>query len=145
MGWVLVAVIRSDPSLTTLFAGRTGTQAVEETLAQYHTQANAPSWLKPQFNQLESMFGESTTGSGHLSIGNGGTGKDCNNQQITDVPDTDGKVYQYTQLDAALNKFQAAYAKAVAAGQATPMSWNSAADPGSAPPGDDYTSQWYYA
>lgn len=134
-----------DPSLVNVFSGRTGIQMVEETLAQYQTQANAPAWLQPMFNKLEAEFGESATGAGRLSIGNGGTGKDCNNQQIVGVPGVDGQVYQYTQLDSALNQFQAAYAKAVAAGQAMPMTWRSAADPGSVPPSDDYTSQWYYA
>jgi hypothetical protein len=133
------------PALTTIFAGRTGIQAVEETLAMYGTAANAPAWLKPQFDQLKAMFGESATGSGILSIGNGGTGKDCNNQQIVGVPGVDGQVYQYTQLDAAFNAFQAAYAKAAAAGQALPLSWDSAANPGSPPPSTSYTSQWYYA
>jgi hypothetical protein len=134
-----------NSSLTTLFAGRTGIQIIEETLAQYGTASNAPEWLKPMFSKLEGMFGESTTGTGTLSIGLDGTGKDCNNQQIVGVPGVNGQVYQYTQLDAALNQFQAAYANAIADGQAVPMSWDSASSPGSAPPGDNYTSQWYYA
>lgn len=48
-------------NLTSLFAGRTGIQMVEETLAMYGSAANAPTWLKPIFNQLEGMFGESVT------------------------------------------------------------------------------------
>ena len=134
-----------DPAVAQLFSGRTGIQAVEETLAMYKTKDNAPDWLKPQFDQLEGMFGESTDGSGRLLIGDGGSGKDCNNQQIVGASGLDGKVYQYTQFDAALSKFQTAYAKAVAAGQVMPMAWRSATDPGSGPPGDDYTSQSYYA
>lgn len=134
-----------NPGLVQLFSGRTGIQAVEETLAMYQTKDNAPNWLKPQFDQLESMFGESANGAGKLSIGDGGSGKDCNNQDIVGVSGVDGKVYQYTQLDAALSQFQTAYAKAVAGGQAMPMTWRSATDPGSPPPGDEYTSQSYYA
>ena len=57
----------------------------------YGSSANAPEWLKPQFDQLEHMFGESPTGSGVLSIGDGGSGKHCNNQQILGVPGTDGR------------------------------------------------------
>jgi hypothetical protein len=91
------------------------------------------------------MFGESSTGSGVLSIGIDGTGKDCNNQQIVAVSGLNGKVYQYTQLDAAMNQFQAAYANALADGQAVAMSWDSAAHPGSLPPSDTYLSTSYQA
>ncbi len=49
--------------------------------------------------------------------------KRCNNQEIVGVAGVDGQVYQYTQLDSALAEFQAAYAKARAAGQAVPLSW----------------------
>ena len=134
-----------SPALATIFGGRTGIQAVEETLATYGTEANAPGWLKPQFSQLEQMFGESTAGAGTLSIGDGGSGRDCNNQQIVGVPGVNGQVYQYTQLDATLSAFQTSYAKAVASGQAVPLSWDSSSAPGSAPPSDTYTSQSYYA
>ncbi|MHB8147065.1 MAG: hypothetical protein ACYDGM_07400 [Vulcanimicrobiaceae bacterium] len=134
-----------NPSLVTLFGGRTGIQAIEETLAQYGRVDNAPAWLKPIFRDLETKFGASATGAGSLSIGTGGSGKDCNNQQIVGVPGTDGQVYQYTQLDSALNEFQAAYAKARAAGQAAALSWDSAASPGSPPPSDSYTSTSYQA
>lgn len=95
------------------------------------------------FDKLEGMFGESAAGSGVLSIGINGTGKDCNNQQIVGVAGTDGQVYQYTQLDSALNEFQTAYANAVASGQAATMSWSSAASPGSLPPSDTYDSPSY--
>lgn len=132
-----------NPNLVNLFSGRTGIQMVEETLAMYGTADGAPAWLRPQFNKLEAMFGESTTGAGRLSVGNGGSGRDCNNQQIVGVPETSGQVYQYTQLDAALASFQAAYANAAAAGQAARLSWVSAASPGSVPPSDTYTSTSY--
>jgi hypothetical protein len=122
-----------NQNLATLFGGRTGLQMVEETLAEFGTANNAPAWLKPMFNQLEGMFGESTTGNGVLSIGLGGSGKDCNNQQIVGVPDTNGQVYQYTQLDAALANFQTVYANGCER-EAGPMSWDSYASPGSAPP-----------
>lgn len=48
-----------------------------------------------------------------------------------------------TDLDAALNEFQTAYAKARAGGQAVAFSWYSAAQPGSFPPADDYASTSY--
>lgn len=102
---------------------------------------NAPAWLKPQFDQLQAMFGMSALGAGRLSIGDGGTGKDCNNQQIVGVPGTEGNVYQYSQLDAALNEFQVAYAKARAAGQAAALSWSSAN--GAPPPSAGYESTSY--
>lgn len=131
-----------DSSLVNLFAGRTGIQMIEETLALYGSADNAPAWLKPQFGQLEGMFGESATGSGVLSIGDGGSGKHCNNQEVvgTGVAGLDGQIYQYAQLDAALNSFQTAYAQARAAGQAPVFSWDSAQNPGSAPPSEDYAS-----
>ena len=107
-------------------------------------------WLKPIFGELEGMFGESATGSGYLSIGLGGSGKDCNNQQILGATGLNGQVYQYTQLDAALNQFQANYANAITTGQAVSLAWESAANPGSPPPSDNYASssyqsdnQWY--
>lgn len=134
-----------ESNLVSLFGGRPGIQMIEETLAQYGSAANAPAWLKPSFDQLKGMFGESSTGAGVLSIGIGGSGRDCNNQQIVGAAGLDGQVYQYTQLDAALNSFQTAYAKAVASGQAVAMSWDSSASPGSPPPSDTYTSQSYYA
>lgn len=135
-----------DPSLVNLFAGRDGIQAVEETLAMYGTKANAPDWLKPQFDQLQAMFGVSANGAGRLSIGDGGSGRDCENQQIVGVPGTSGGIYQYTQLDSALNQFQAAYAKARADGQAVAMSWVSGSNNAqSNPPSDSYSSSSYEA
>ncbi|HVA28784.1 MAG TPA: hypothetical protein VNF68_11425 [Candidatus Baltobacteraceae bacterium] len=131
------------PSMVTLFSGRTGIQMVEETLAQYGNATNAPDWLKPQFDKLESMFGESSAGSGVMLIGDGGGGKHCNNQEIVGVAGVDGKVYQYTQLDAALAEFQTAYAQARSAGKTVAMSWASYASPGSPPPNDNYTSTSY--
>lgn len=132
-----------DPSLINLFAGRTGIQMIEETLALYGSADNAPEWLKPQFNQLKAMFGESATGAGVLSIGDGGSGRHCNNQEVIAAAGSDGQVYQYTQLDSALNQFQTAYANAKAAGQAPTFSWMSAAQPGSMPPSDNYASTSY--
>ena len=110
---------------------------VEETLAQYGSEANAPTWLKPMFYRLEGMFGISSTGSGQLLVGDGGSGKDCDNQEIVGVPGIDGQVYQYTQLDSALAGFQAAYANARAAGQAIPLSWVGV------PPSSNYASTSY--
>jgi hypothetical protein len=49
------------------------------------------------------------------------------------------------QLDATLNQFQAAYAKARAAGEAIAMSWKPDATPGAPPPSDSYTSTSYLA
>ena len=100
-----------DPTLNKLFGGRTGIQAIEETLAYYKTKANAPGWLEPLWDQLSAMFGENAQGNGHLSIGINGTGKDCNNQQVTGVAGTDGKVYQYTQLGGMVYAFAAALAQ----------------------------------
>lgn len=129
--------------MVNLFSGRTGIQMIEETLAQYGSADNAPAWLKPMYNKLLGMFGESATGSGRLSIGNGGSGKDCNNQQIVAVTGVSGQVYQYTQLDAALNEFEVAYAQARTTAQAIAFSWNSASAPGSLPPSDTYGSTSY--
>jgi hypothetical protein len=56
------------------------------------------------------------------------------------VPGVNGQVYQYAQINAALNQFEADYANAVAGGQAIPLAWDSAANPGSAPPSDTYLS-----
>jgi hypothetical protein len=103
------------------FGGRTGIQAVEEMLAEYGTAANAPAWLQPIFNELEGMFGESSTGSGALQIGIDG-GKDVNNQKVIGVADLNGVEYQYTDLSNALYDFAARYASALAAGQAAPFS-----------------------
>jgi hypothetical protein len=134
-----------NAQLVSLFSGRTGIQIVEETLAFYGSVQNAPAWLKPMYTKLDSMFGSDPSGLGNLSIGIDGTGKDCNNQRVTD-PSAEGlstQEYQYTQLDAALNEFAAAYAKALAGGQAVALAWDSAADPGSNPPTDTYTSTSY--
>jgi hypothetical protein len=133
-----------NSSLVSLFGGRTGIQAVEETLAQY-TAATAPAWLRPFYDDLESKFGSSDTGSGQLSVGIGGSGRDSNNQEIVGVNGVSGQEYQYTQLDASLNQFQAAYAKARADGEAIAMSWKSDATPGAPPPSDSYTSTSYLA
>uniref|UniRef100_E6PCM0 Uncharacterized protein n=1 Tax=mine drainage metagenome TaxID=410659 RepID=E6PCM0_9ZZZZ len=100
-----------DPTLRKLFGGRTGIQAIEETLAFYKTKANAPGWLQPLWHQLSAMFGETAQGTGHLSIGINGTGKDCNNQEVTGATGTDGKVYQYTQLGGMVYAFAAALAE----------------------------------
>lgn len=132
-----------NTGLETLFGGRTGIQAIEETLAIYTSESSAPNWLRPIFNQLEGMFGESTHGTGTLSIGNDGSGKDCNNQEIVGVSDLNQAVYQYTQLDAALNEFQTAYGAAVASGQASAMSWDTASTLGTAAPSDNYASSSY--
>lgn len=122
-----------DPSLVSLFGGRTGIQAVEETLAQYTSAAAAPTWLRPMYSDLESKFGSSTLGNGRLSIGDGGSGRNDNNQQVVGATGVSGQEYQYTQLDVALSQFQAAYAKARADGEAIAMSWESASTPGAPP------------
>jgi hypothetical protein len=84
-----------------------------------------------------------STGAGIPAIGTERTGEDCNNQQIVGVPGLNGQVYQYARIDAALNQFEANYANAVAGGQAIPLAWDSAANPGSAPPSDTYLSPSY--
>lgn len=99
-----------DSTLGRLFGGRTGIAAVEETLAYYKTKDNAPAWLKPLWDNLVAMFGESAQGSGHLSIGINGTGKECNNQEVVGASGLDGKVYQYTDLGSMLYAFAAALA-----------------------------------
>ena len=130
-----------DPNLKIVIAGRIGIQDVEETLAQYGRAQNAPQWLQPQFNQLEAMYGTSSTGARKPSIGIGGSGKDCNNHQVVNVAGVSGANYQYTQLDAALNAYQVAYAKAVAGGQAPRLSYyNSSGAP--PPPGSDYSTSY---
>jgi hypothetical protein len=96
-------------------------------------------------DDLESKFGSSVTGSGQLSVGIGGSGRDSNNQQIINASGVSGQEYQYTQLDASLNQFQAAYAKTRADGEAIAMSWKSDATPGAPPPSDSYTSTSYLA
>ncbi len=129
-----------DPNLKIVIAGRSGIQDVEETLSQYGGAQNAPQWLQPQFKQLEAMFGESVTSAGNLSIGVGGSGKGCNKQQVVNVSGVSGANYQYTQLDAALNACQAAYAKAVAGGQAPRLSYYDSS--GAPPPGSDYSTSY---
>ena len=133
----LLTTYTEDSNIKTLFSGRTGIQMIEETLAQYGSIDNAPVWLKPMFSRFVSMFGITSTGSGQLLAGDGGSGKDCNNQEIVGVPGLDGQVHQYTQLDSALAEFQAAYAKARAAGQGIPLSWVGV------PPSSNYASTSY--
>ena len=91
--------------LKDLFGGRTGIQAIEETLAEYGSAANAPAWLQPEFDQLSDLFGISSTGSGELSFGHA-----INNEQIVGVEGTDGQIYQYTDLANAMYGFADAYA-----------------------------------
>ena len=101
--------------------------------------ATTPAWLAKIWNQVEPIFGISETGAGTLSIGLNGTGKDCNDQQIVGVPDTSGQVYQYTQIDAAYQVFESAYAISINDGQSAKMAYYDAADPSApAPPGSDY-------
>jgi hypothetical protein len=90
-----------------LFDGRTGIAAVEETLAEYGSAANAPDWLRPLYNSLDDMFGASATGAGQLSFGHA-----INNEQVVGVAGVDGKVYQYTDLANALYGFADEYAAA---------------------------------
>lgn len=116
-----------DGTLSKLFGGRTGIQAVEETLAYYGTKDNAPAWLKPLWDNLVAMFGESAQGSGHLSIGINGTGKDCNNQEVLGTSGLDGKVYQYTDLGSMLYAFAAALAAGTSGqGLAAPSGYTAA-------------------
>lgn len=108
---------KESSDLSKLFDGRTGIQAVEETLAEYPDATSAPDWLKPQYDQLEALFGTSATGAGVLSFGHA-----INNEQIIDVPGTDGGVHQYTDLANALYEFADAYAAANTVGIYVPQS-----------------------
>ncbi len=135
----------NDGAVYKLFAGKPGLQFVEEMLAKYGTAANAPTWLKPMFPELEAMFGESATGSGQLIIGLGGTGLDSNNQQVVGATGLSGQVYQYTQLDNELKLFETNYNNAVLNGQATKGAYYSASVPVGADYGISYQSQDYLA
>ena len=107
-------------SLTAEFGGRTGISAIEETLAEYGSSANSPLWLRPVFDKLESIFGESAVGSGMLQIGDS-SGKSVNNQQVLNANGLDGNRYQYTDLANALYDFATRYANALASGTAAPL------------------------
>jgi hypothetical protein len=50
-----------DPKLKAELGGQTEIAAIEETIAQYGTAQNAPSWLAAMFGKLKAMFGESVT------------------------------------------------------------------------------------
>jgi len=139
-----------DPNETVEFNQRTGIQAIEETLAMYGTAANAPAWLgSGEFNTLEEMFGESASGSGQLSVGLGGTGKDCDNQEIVGVGGVSGQEYNYLQLDTQMNDFMGLYVKAVADGQAVKMTYDPkkpvATPPQSADWGVSYQSEYDFS
>lgn len=83
---------------------RTGIAAIEETLAQYGSADNAPSWLKSSFDTLKAQFGVDATGSGKLYFGS-----HINDERIY-APGTDGRTYQYTDFGTSLYAFLNAYA-----------------------------------
>ncbi|MGB8796134.1 MAG: hypothetical protein WCC70_01145 [Candidatus Aquilonibacter sp.] len=132
------------PQYSALFGGQGGIATIEETLYHYANpngtmKAGTPAWLAAIWNQVEPIFGISEGGAGTLSIGLGGTGEDCNNQQIVGAADTSGQVYQYTQIDAAFNAFEAGYATSVSNGQSPKNAYDNPEGPGAPPPaGADY-------
>jgi hypothetical protein len=115
-----------DPGWVQLFGGRTGIQAVEETLYNIKVSGVVPEWIKPIYQDLMNKFGYSQTGSGNLWVGDE-QHKSVNNQQIRDVPGTSGATYQYLELDTSLYGFGASFAAAMVDGQAMPFSQLAAA------------------
>ena len=117
------------------FGTRTGIAAIQEMLAQYGTVDNAPAWLKPIFNELYNMFGESTTATGYLHLGDS-SGKNTNNEQVDGAQSGGGGNYQYTDLANALYDFATRYGNALVSGQAAAFSWVGPPPPSDAPPSD---------
>ena len=99
-----------DAQLKTVLGGRTGIAAIEETLAQYGSASNAPSWLAGMFDKLKAMFGVSATGSGTLKFDHV-----IKNEWVSDAQGTSGQHYAYTDLAQALYDFASAEVKAGAA------------------------------
>ena len=99
-----------DAQLKTVLGGRTGIAAIEETLAQYGSASNAPSWLAGMFDKLEGMFGVSATGSGTLNFEHV-----IKNEWVSGAQGTSGQHYAYTDLAQALYDFANAEVKAGAA------------------------------
>jgi hypothetical protein len=89
-----------DPKLKAELGGQTGIAAIEETIAQYGTAQNAPSWLAAMFGKLKAMFGESVTGSGQLNFEHA-----IGNEWISGAAGADGQHYKYTDLASALYDF----------------------------------------
>jgi hypothetical protein len=115
-----------NKDMKTLLGGRDEIQAIEEMNNSYGSAANAPLWLQATYSGLNSMFGSSATGSGQLSVGINGTGKDCNNQEIVGASGVSGQEYQYTQLDAAATEFSMNYANAISNGSSPKVAYYSA-------------------
>ena len=108
-----------DAHLKTVLGGRTGISAIEETLAQYGSAANAPTWLAGMFDKLKGMFGMSGTGSGALNFEHA-----IKNEWVSGAQGTSGQHYTYTDLAQALYDFTNAEASA---GAASPPAASSAA------------------
>jgi len=126
-----------DPSWLQLFGGRTGVQAVEETLAQIKSTGIVPGWIQPVYQDLLSKFGYSSNGSGYLQIGDS-QGQSVNNQHVENVPGVNGTIYQYLDLDTSLYDFGSRFAVALVAGQA--MSFSQLSTPSVANTGGGYGS-----
>lgn len=77
---------------------------IEELLSKYGSADKAPTWLQPMFNQMVSMFGMSSTGSGHLNFG-----QHINNETITGAQGASGQTFQYTDIGKAAEQFFEAY------------------------------------
>ena len=89
-----------DAQLKAVLGGRTGIAAIEETLAQYGSASQAPSWLAGMFDKLKSMFGISNRGSGKLNFEHV-----IKNEWVSGAQGTSGQHYTYTDLAQALNDF----------------------------------------
>jgi hypothetical protein len=83
-----------------VFGGKTGVQAVQNTLAQYGSAANAPAWLQPMFDQLETVFGESSGSSGSISHG-----KNIGDETVTGATTGGGTETRYTTINNLLDQF----------------------------------------
>ncbi len=90
------------------FGGLNGIQAVQNTLAQYGSEQNAPAWLQPMFNQLEQVFGENSGSNGGLSYG-----KNIGEQTVTGATTGGGVEESYTTLATLLNQFAQAVQNSV--------------------------------
>jgi hypothetical protein len=77
---------------------------IEETLAQYGSAKAAPTWLQPMFNQLEAMFGQSSSGSGKLNFDH-----DIAEEYITGAAGAGG-TFNYADLGSAAAQFMKAAA-----------------------------------
>jgi hypothetical protein len=90
------------------FGGLNGIQAVQNTLAQYGSEQNAPAWLQPMFNQLEQVFGENSGSGGGLAHG-----KNIGDETVTGATTGGGVEESYTTLTTLLNQFAQAVQNSV--------------------------------